>query len=153
MLQDGIGEKIGMFIYFMTIFAASIVNAFVHGWELALVIMATMPVLVIAVSICARATAAFTEKEMNIYGKVIIVGTIIIISTINIIGTIIISIINVYIFVILTIIMVINHIPIIIVAMTIFKAGAIAEEVLSAIRTVVAFGGEAREIERWGEHS
>ena len=68
--QDGIGEKIGMFIYFMTIFAASIINAFAHGWELALVIMAAMPVLVIAVSICARATAAFTEKELNIYGKV-----------------------------------------------------------------------------------
>ena len=59
-----------MFIYFMTIFAASIINAFAHGWELALVIMAAMPVLVIAVSICARATAAFTEKELNIYGKV-----------------------------------------------------------------------------------
>ena len=96
LLQDGIGEKIGMFIYFMTIFAASIINAFVHGWELALVIMAAMPVLVIAVSICARATAAFTEKELNIYGK----------------------------------------------------AGAIAEEVLSAIRTVIAFGGEEREINR-----
>ena len=96
LLQDGIGEKIGMFIYFMTIFAASIINAFAHGWELALVIMAAMPVLVIAVSICARATAAFTEKELNIYGK----------------------------------------------------AGAIAEEVLSAIRTVIAFGGEEREIKR-----
>ena len=95
--QDGIGEKIGMFIYFMTIFTASIINAFVHGWELALVIMAAMPVLIIAVSICARATAAFTEKELNIYGK----------------------------------------------------AGAIAEEVLSAIRTVIAFGGEDREIERY----
>merc|ERR1719458_2331720 len=77
-----------MFIYFMTIFVASIINAFAHGWEL---------VLVITVSICARATAAFTEKELNIYGK----------------------------------------------------AGAIAEEVLSAIRTVIAFGGEEREIERY----
>ena len=130
-LQDGIGEKIGMFIYFMTIFAASIVNAFVHGWELALVIMATMPVLVIAVSICARATAAFTEKEMNIYGKVIIIGTIIV------------SIIKAFIVVILAII-----IDFFIILNVSIKAGAIAEEVLSAIRTVVAFGGETREIER-----
>ena len=30
------------------------------------------------------------------------------------------------------------------------KAGAIAEEVLSAIRTVVAFGGEEKEIARYG---
>ena len=85
-----------MFVYFMTIFVASIINAFVHGWELALVIMAAMPVLVIAVSIIASAASVLSEKEQNIYGK----------------------------------------------------AGAIAEEVLSAIRTVVAFGGEGREIER-----
>jgi len=30
------------------------------------------------------------------------------------------------------------------------KAGAIAEEVLGAIRTVVAFGGQHKECERWG---
>lgn len=30
------------------------------------------------------------------------------------------------------------------------KAGAIADEVLSAIRTVVAFGGEDKETERYG---
>ena len=43
-LQEGIGEKIGMFIFFMTIFLASIINAFIHGWELTLVILAAMPV-------------------------------------------------------------------------------------------------------------
>ena len=96
-LQEGIGEKIGMFIFFMTIFSASLINAFIHGWELTLVIFSAMPVLIIAVSICARATAALTAKEQNIYGK----------------------------------------------------AGAIAEEVLSSIRTVIAFGGEEKEIERY----
>lgn len=29
------------------------------------------------------------------------------------------------------------------------RAGSIAEEVLSGIRTVVAFGGEPKEVERW----
>ena len=29
------------------------------------------------------------------------------------------------------------------------KAGSIAEEVLSSIRTVIAFGGEEKEIERY----
>ena len=43
-LQEGIGEKIGMFLFFMTIFCASMVNAFYHGWELTLVILAAMPV-------------------------------------------------------------------------------------------------------------
>ena len=31
------------------------------------------------------------------------------------------------------------------------KAGAIAEEVLSALRTVVAFGGQQKEVERYDE--
>ena len=31
------------------------------------------------------------------------------------------------------------------------KAGAIAEEVLSSIRTVIAFGGEEREIKRYSK--
>lgn len=51
--QEGIGEKIGMFIFFMTIFSASLVNAFYHGWELTLVMMAAMPVLMIATAIIA----------------------------------------------------------------------------------------------------
>ena len=29
------------------------------------------------------------------------------------------------------------------------KAGAVAEEVLGAIRTVVAFGGQSKELDRW----
>ena len=29
------------------------------------------------------------------------------------------------------------------------KAGAVAEEVLGSIRTVVAFGGQKKEVERW----
>ena len=96
-LQEGIGEKIGMFLFFMTIFTASLINAFIHGWELTLVIFSAMPVLILAVSICARAVSVFSAKEQSIYGK----------------------------------------------------AGAIAEEVLSSIRTVFAFGGEEKEIGRY----
>ena len=31
-------------------------------------------------------------------------------------------------------------------------AGSVAEEVLSSIRTVAAFGGEHKEIDRWEKH-
>ena len=96
-IQEGIGEKIGMFLFFVTIFSASLINAFIHGWELTLVIFSTMPVLILAVSICFRAVSVFAAKEQNIYGK----------------------------------------------------AGAIAEEVLSSVRTVIAFGGEEKEIGRY----
>ena len=96
-IQEGIGEKIGMFLFFGTVFSASLVNAFIHGWELTLVIFSAMPVLIMSVGICARAVSIFSAKEQLLYGK----------------------------------------------------AGAIAEEVLSSIRTVTAFGGEEREIERY----
>ncbi len=45
--QEGIGEKIGMCVFFMTIFSANIVNAIYHGWQLTLVMMAPMPVSMI----------------------------------------------------------------------------------------------------------
>ena len=32
------------------------------------------------------------------------------------------------------------------------KAGAVAEEVLGSVRTVMAFGGQKKEIDRYGEH-
>ena len=96
-IQEGIGEKIGMFIFFMTICICSISNAFYHGWELTLVMIAAMPLLMIAVAIIAGSQTALTEKEANAYGR----------------------------------------------------AGAIADEVLSSIRTVVAFGGQEKEVERY----
>jgi hypothetical protein len=53
-LQEGIGEKVGMFVFFFTIFVASMVNALVHGWELTLVIMSVQPVLMIAMGVLAK---------------------------------------------------------------------------------------------------
>ena len=43
-IQEGIGEKVSMFVYFVASFASCITNAFLHGWELTLVILAEMPV-------------------------------------------------------------------------------------------------------------
>ena len=73
-LQEGIGEKIGMFIFFVTIFSASLINAFYHGWELTLVILAAMPVLMFATAIIAGSQTALTEKEMSAYGKAGAIG-------------------------------------------------------------------------------
>lgn len=33
-VQDGIGEKLGMFIFLLTNFIVSIANAFYHGWSI-----------------------------------------------------------------------------------------------------------------------
>ncbi|CAG0903799.1 unnamed protein product, partial [Cyprideis torosa] len=94
-LQEGIGEKLGMFVYFMTIFVSSLTTALIYGWELTLVILSVMPFLVLAFAIIAKVMSGFASQELGAYGK----------------------------------------------------AGAVATEVLSSIRTVMAFRGQDKEIE------
>ncbi|XP_046633239.1 ATP-dependent translocase ABCB1-like isoform X2 [Daphnia pulicaria] len=96
-IQDGVGEKIGMFIFSMTCFIASIINAFIHGWELTLVMLVSTPVLAVSMGVLAKVQASLTENELKAYAK----------------------------------------------------AGGIAEEVFSSIRTVMAFGGQRKEIDRF----
>nr|WEU75111.1 ABCB1-mScarlet-I fusion protein [Vector pPB-pCoBlast-actin5c-abcb1(67-1411)-mScI] len=96
-LQEGIGEKIGMFVFFFVTFIASLINAFVHGWELTLVIMSVFPLLGITSGIMAKIQSSLTSREMAEYAK----------------------------------------------------AGSIAEEVMGGIRTVLAFGGQEKEVKRY----
>ena len=53
-IQEGIGEKVGMFLFFFTTFLASMINAFIHGWELTLVILAVFPLLAISTGFIAK---------------------------------------------------------------------------------------------------
>ncbi|KAK4872476.1 hypothetical protein RN001_014505 [Aquatica leii] len=96
-LEDGIGEKVSMFIIFQVTFLASLIQALVKGWELALICLISLPVTMISVGIVAVLTGKLAVKEMNAYAA----------------------------------------------------AGAIAEEVLTSIRTVIAFGGQHKEIDRY----
>lgn len=43
-VEDAIGEKIAIFIFFKTIFFSGVVFALVLGWELALVSLVSLPV-------------------------------------------------------------------------------------------------------------
>ncbi len=43
-IQDGIGEKIGIFFLYISIFLGCIISAFIHGWELTLVMLSVVPV-------------------------------------------------------------------------------------------------------------
>lgn len=52
-MEDGLGEKVVMFVHFMVAFVGSIVLALVKGWQLALVCMASLPVTFIVVGIVA----------------------------------------------------------------------------------------------------
>ncbi|KZS17965.1 ABC transporter, subfamily ABCB/MDR [Daphnia magna] len=68
-IQDGIGEKIGMFTFSMTSFIASIINAFIHGWQLTLVMLVSTPVLAISMGILAKVQASLTENELKAYAE------------------------------------------------------------------------------------
>uniref|UniRef100_A0A8B9EE26 Uncharacterized protein n=1 Tax=Anser cygnoides TaxID=8845 RepID=A0A8B9EE26_ANSCY len=96
-INEGIGEKIGMFFQAVATFFAGFIVGFTKGWKLTLVILAFSPVLGFSSAIWAKIISAFTNKELTAYAK----------------------------------------------------AGAVAEEVLAAIRTVVAFGGQRKETERY----
>nr|CAD7460165.1 unnamed protein product [Timema tahoe] len=96
-LQDGIGEKIGIFMYLMVSFVSSVIMSFIYGWKLTLVVLSCAPIIIAAQSVVAKVQSTLTVKELESYGE----------------------------------------------------AGAVVEEVLSSIRTVVAFGGEEKEVERY----
>ncbi|KAF5286694.1 hypothetical protein FQA39_LY16177 [Lamprigera yunnana] len=98
-LEDGMGEKVSMFLHFQVTFVASLILALVKGWELALICLTSLPITMISIGIVAFLTGKLAVKELNAYGA----------------------------------------------------AGAIAEEVLTSIRTVVAFGGENKEIDRYSK--
>ncbi|XP_066999280.2 multidrug resistance protein homolog 49 isoform X2 [Anabrus simplex] len=99
-LQDGIGEKLAMFMYLLVSFIASVIMSFLHGWKLTLVVLSCAPVIIIATAVVAKVQSSLTAKEMESYGA----------------------------------------------------AGAVAEEVLSTIRTVTAFSGQQKEVDRYSEN-
>ncbi|GLH02038.1 Multidrug resistance protein homolog 49 [Gryllus bimaculatus] len=96
-LEEGLGEKVAMFIHFQISFVACLIVAFVKGWELALVCLVSFPVTMISMAIVGVISSRLAKQELEAYGK----------------------------------------------------AGTIAEEVLSSMRTVIAFGGQKKESERY----
>jgi ATP-binding cassette subfamily B (MDR/TAP) protein 1 len=98
-LQDGIGEKFGLYLMHTAMFFSGFVLAFEKGWRLALVLLAVIPVLGIAGAVLAKLLASSTQKGQLVYGK----------------------------------------------------AGAVVEEVFSAIRTVAAYSAELFELQRFSQ--
>lgn len=98
-VKEGIGEKLMLIVFNLTVFLTGLVIAFVYGWQLALIVYGFAPFLVLSQGIVGRAQSILTNLELKSYSI----------------------------------------------------AGAVAEEVLGAIRTVVAFGGEEKEVQRYSE--
>jgi ABC-type multidrug transport system fused ATPase/permease subunit len=96
-VSQGIGDKVGTFMQWMSTFFGGIIVGFISEWRLALVILAITPVLAVVGGLISKLVTSYTAKEQSAYAK----------------------------------------------------AGSIAEQAISCIRTVVAFGGEDKESERY----
>ncbi|XP_043195195.1 multidrug resistance protein homolog 49-like [Amphibalanus amphitrite] len=96
-VQAGIDDKLGIFVFMVSVFVISMCNAFYHGWRLTLVILTAVPVLVAILAAIAKAQSTLMQRATAGYSR----------------------------------------------------AGDVAAEIISAIRTVVAFGGQQKEVDRY----
>lgn len=99
-INDGLGDKICIFVQFFCTFLSGVIIGFIFGWKLTLVIMAVSPLLAGSAAVWSKILASLTSKELSAYAK----------------------------------------------------AGAVAEEILVAIRTVVAFNGQQKAVEKYEEN-
>jgi ABC-type multidrug transport system fused ATPase/permease subunit len=97
-IQEAIGDKVGNYLQFMSMFVAGMIVAFVYGWRLALVILSVLPLLAAVGYVFSKFFAASASAGQAHYAG----------------------------------------------------AGGVAYEVISLIRTIVAFGTQDREIARCG---
>ncbi|XP_048881343.1 ATP-dependent translocase ABCB1 isoform X28 [Brienomyrus brachyistius] len=96
-INDGLGEKICLFVQYFCAFIAGIIIGFINGWKLTLVILAVSPLLAGSAAVWSKIVVTLISKELSAYAK----------------------------------------------------AGAVAEEFLVAIRTVVAFNGQKKAVEKY----
>ncbi|GAB2226501.1 hypothetical protein Droror1_Dr00022311 [Drosera rotundifolia] len=73
LIQDAMGEKVGKFLQLMSIFIGGFVIAFIRGWLLTLVMLATIPVLVGAGVVIAVSVAKMATKGQTAYAKAAVV--------------------------------------------------------------------------------
>lgn len=52
--KDGVGDKIGMAVYYCSVFVGSIILSLVQGWKLTLVILSVTPLLILPGAISAK---------------------------------------------------------------------------------------------------
>lgn len=96
-INEGLGDKICVFVQFFCTFLSGFIIGFIFGWKLTLVILAVSPLLAGSAAAWSKILASLTSKELSAYAK----------------------------------------------------AGAVAEEILVAIRTVVAFNGQKKAVAKY----
>ncbi|KAJ8415863.1 hypothetical protein AAFF_G00404200 [Aldrovandia affinis] len=96
-INEGLGDKMCIFVQFLCTFLSGIIIGFIYGWKLTLVILSVCPLLAGSAAVWSKILATLTSKELSAYAK----------------------------------------------------AGAVAEEILVSIRTVVAFNGQKKAVEKY----
>ena len=141
-IQDGLGDKLASFLRYSAQFFGGYIVGFIYGWELTLVITAASPLIMISGAIMSQVSVVSCNyhNSHNGYNKRILSQRPSKQSSITQLKSYLdISIVSIQLGVALTQ-KELNAYA---------KAGSIAEEVLSSIRTVVAFGGEQKECSRY----
>jgi ATP-binding cassette subfamily B (MDR/TAP) protein 1 len=72
-MQEGIGEKMSIFVYLITTFVFAIIISFINGWKLTLVVVSCAPVIIVAQSVVAKVHISsckikFTEQLIRMSG-------------------------------------------------------------------------------------
>ena len=98
-IQEGLSDKVGLILQFVTTFVTGFVIGFTKGWQLSLVLCSVFPLLSGAAIIMSKVLASGASSESGAYAS----------------------------------------------------AGSVAQQAIASIRTVQEFGGEQKEIERYGK--
>ncbi|XP_052841977.1 LOW QUALITY PROTEIN: ATP-dependent translocase ABCB1 [Drosophila gunungcola] len=73
-MEDGLAEKVVMFVHYLVAFVGSLVLAFVKGWQLSLVCLTSLPLTFIAMGLVAVATSRLAKKEVTVYAGAAVVA-------------------------------------------------------------------------------
>ncbi|XP_016993296.2 ATP-dependent translocase ABCB1 [Drosophila takahashii] len=73
-MEDGLAEKVVMFIHYFVSFIGSLVLAFVKGWQLSLVCLTSLPLTFIAMGLVSVATSRLAKKEVTMYAGAAVVA-------------------------------------------------------------------------------
>ena len=138
-IQAGIGDKVSLFLNYFSTFVSGFLIAYTINWKMALVVSVILPLLSFIAALFAKVRSpsmshtwlALLAKSILIESASLCLASLFkILSCLNSLYQQIVATFTVR-------------------EQTVYAAaGAVAEEVLSSIRTVVAFGGEKREVQR-----
>ncbi|KAH8400874.1 hypothetical protein KR009_001610 [Drosophila setifemur] len=73
-MEDGLAEKVVMFVHYLVSFVGSLVLAFVKGWQLSLVCLTSLPLTFVAMGLVSVATSRLAKKEVSMYAGAAVVA-------------------------------------------------------------------------------